>query len=255
MTAGDGMWGVELTPDEPVERVAELGAAAERAGFDAAFASAHYFNRDPFVALDRVARATDDLLVGPAAANPYDAHPAALASRVATLQEATGGRAVVGVGPGDRSTLAALGVGRERPLRRVLETVRVARRLWDGETVTHDGTFEVRDAELRYAVDAPPVYVAAQGPDMLRMGAKHTDGVLYNAAHPRDYEWATAHVEAGREAGDGDAAFVAYATVSVAGDRGAAREAARPPVAFVVGGAADPVLERHDIPPGDARAV
>jgi 5,10-methylenetetrahydromethanopterin reductase len=249
------MRGVELTPEHPVSELARLGASAEAAGFDTALASAHYFNRDPFLALDRVAAATDDLRVGPAAANPYDVHPVALASRMATLQEASGGRAAFGVGPGDRSTLRALGVERERPLRRVLETLRVARRLWDGEAVSHDGTFAARDAEFRYAVDQPPVYVAAQGPDMLRMGAKHADGVLYNAAHPRDYEWAAEHVAAGRAAGDGEAAFVAYAAVSVAEAEAAAREAARPPVAFVVGGAADPVLKRHDIPEADARAV
>jgi 5,10-methylenetetrahydromethanopterin reductase len=69
---------------------------AEAAGFEVALTSARYVNRDPLVACDRVARATDDMLVGPAAANPYDTHPAALASRVATLQEATGGRSARG---------------------------------------------------------------------------------------------------------------------------------------------------------------
>jgi 5,10-methylenetetrahydromethanopterin reductase len=249
------MRGVELAAEHPVSDLAAMGARAEDAGFDTVLASAHYFNRDPFVALDRIAAATEDVRVGPAAANPYDTHPAALATRVATLQEASDGRALFGVGPGDRSTLRALGVERERPLRRVLETFRVARRLWAGTTVDHDGTFTARDAELRYTVDAPPVYVAAQGPDMLRMGTKHADGVLYNAAHPRDYEWAAEHVQAGRAAGDGDAEFVAYATVSVAEDESAARELARQPVAFVVGGAADPVLERHGIARSDARAV
>jgi 5,10-methylenetetrahydromethanopterin reductase len=35
--------------------------------------------------------------------------------------------------------------------------------------------------------------------------------------------------------------------VSVAADADAAREAARPPVAFIAGGAAQPVLDRHGI--------
>jgi 5,10-methylenetetrahydromethanopterin reductase len=229
--------------------VVELAETAERAGFGAAMVSCHYFNRDPFVAADRIGRATD-LVVGPAAANPYDTHPVRLAGQTATLQAATDGRAVMGLAPGDRSTLSALGVERDRPLRRTLETMRVARRLWDGERVTHDGTFAAADAGLEFTVDGPPVYVGAQGPDMLRMSGKHADGALINASHPRDVAWSADRIAEGRsdrpaEYGEFDA--VAYASVSVAEDREAARAAARPPVAFIVGGAVPPVLERHDI--------
>jgi 5,10-methylenetetrahydromethanopterin reductase len=262
--------GVELTPEVPLDRVVELAERAQSAGFEAALVTCHYFNRDPFVAADRIAGGTN-LRVGPAAANPYDVHPVPLASRVATLQEATGGRAVMGIAPGDRSTLYDLGVKRPRPLRRTLETIRVARRLWAGGSVDHDGTFRANDAELTYAVDRPSVYVGAQGPDMIRMSAKHADGVLINAAHPRDFSWASERVEEGLSARDdavgdrdenGDTggnsdAFdaVAYASLSVAEDGDRAREAARPPVAFIVGGAADPVLDRHDVDRDRAREV
>ncbi|PSQ15842.1 5,10-methylenetetrahydromethanopterin reductase [Halobacteriales archaeon QS_8_69_26] len=241
--------GIELTPEHPVGEVVPLAERAERAGFRSALVSCHYFNRDPYVVADSVGRATE-MLVGPAAANPYDAHPVALASRVATLQETTGGRAVFGLAPGDRSTLAALGVEQERPLRRVLETTRVARRLWRGEAVDHDGTFAAADAELRFSVDPAPVYVGAQGPHMLRMAAKHADGVLVNASHPRDLAWASDRIDEGLAERPGDESgfeSLAYASVSLAQDGEEAREAARPPVAFIAGGAADPVLDRHGI--------
>jgi 5,10-methylenetetrahydromethanopterin reductase len=245
------MKAIELTPEHPVEEVTALATSAEAAGFDTVFGACHYFNRDPFVTLTRIADATDDVRLGPAAANPYDTHPVALASRVATLQEVSDGRAVFGVGPGDRSTLSALGVEREKPLRRVLETFKTAQDLWTGEPVTLDGTFRVEGAELEYPVAGDiPVYVGAQGPHMLRMSAKHADGVLVNASHPADFAWADDQVEQGLaerpdERGDFDVA--AYASVSVAEDAAEAREAARPPVAFIVGGAAPPVLDRHAI--------
>ena len=244
------MRGIELTPEIPVVRVAELGATAEDAGFDAVFASSHYNNRDPFVALSRVAAATDDVLVGPGVANPYETHPVKLASQVATLDEASGGRAVCGLGAGDRSTLRNLGVERDRPLRRVLETMQVARRLWAGERVDHDGTFVSRDAGLNYEVGEIPVYVGAQGPQMLRMSAAHADGVLVNASHPTDVAWAAERIAEGlddrpTERGAFDGAV--FASVSVAEDADAAREAARPPVAFIAAGAARPVLERHGL--------
>ncbi|MFC7131975.1 MULTISPECIES: 5,10-methylenetetrahydromethanopterin reductase [Salinibaculum] len=244
------MIGVELTPEHPVPRLTDLAVSAEAAGFDTVFASHHYNNRDEFVALADMARATDDVRLGPGITNPYETHPVTLASRMATLDELAGGRGVFGVGAGDRSTLSNLGYDDDAPLRRVLETMQVARRLWDGERVDHDGTFEAVDAGLNYDARAIPVYVGAQGPDMTRMAAKYADGVLFNGAHPRDIEWAADRVAEGLEERPdhrGDFDFVAYASVSVAEDAKEAREAARPPVAFIAGSAPPPLLERHGL--------
>jgi 5,10-methylenetetrahydromethanopterin reductase len=253
------MKAIELTPEQPVDEVTEHAVQAEAAGFDTVFAASHYFNRDPFVTLSRIAAATETVGVGPAAANPYDTHPVALASRMATLDEVSDGRATFGVGPGDRSTMAALGAEQDRPLRRVLETFKVAQDLWAGESVDHDGTFTASGAELEYDVEGPiPVYVGAQGPHMIRMSAKHADGVLLNASHPDDFAWAAEQVEKGlaerpEERGAFDVA--AYASVSVAEAEADAREAARPAVAFIASGSAPPVLDRHGIDQEAAEAV
>lgn len=252
------MKGIELTPEHPLERIADLGEAAEDAGFDTAFASSHYNNRDPFLALDRIAARTDEIRLGPGVANPYETHPVTLASRTATLDEVSGGRAVFGIGAGDRSTLSNLGYERDRPLRRVLETFKVARELWAGERVSHEGTFTAIDAGLNFSTNEIPVYVGAQGPHMIRMSAKHADGVLLNAAHPDDFAWANERVEEGlseRPDFRGEFEFVAFASLSVAEDGDAAREAARPPVAFIVSGAAPPVLDRHGIDAERAEAI
>lgn len=252
--------GIELTPEHPTERIADLAALAEDEGFDIAFTSSHYFNRDPFVTLSRMAQTTDEIRLGPGVINPYESHPVKLAGQAATIDEESDGRAVFGIGAGDRSSLANLGIEHERPLRRVLETFGVARDLWAGDTVSHDGTFEASDASLNLEPPSGqlPVYVGAQGPHMLRMSAKHADGVLVNAAHPKDLEWAAGQLEHGlEERPDEHGPFeaLAFASVSVADDEDDAREAARPPVAFIVGGAADPVLDRHDIDREAAEAV
>ena len=249
--AGRVARGIELTPDRPVADLVELGVAAESSGFDAAFTSCHYNNRDPFVALSQIGAATEEIRLGPGVANPYDTHPVAFASRMATLDEVSKGRAICGLGAGDRSTLSNLGVERDRPLRRVLETMEIARKLWDGERVTHDGTFAAEDAGLNYEPEGEiPVYVGAQGPHMLRMAAKYADGVLVNASHPKDVGWAAEQVEDGLSARPDERApldVVAFASVSIAESGEAAREAARPPVAFIAGGADSRVLERHGI--------
>ncbi|MFO7925314.1 MAG: 5,10-methylenetetrahydromethanopterin reductase [Halobacteriota archaeon] len=245
------MIGIELTPEHPVSRIADLGERAEANGFDTAFCSSHYNNRDTFLALDRIAERTETIRVGPGVANPYETHPVTLASRVATLQEASDGRAVFGIGAGDRSTLENLGYDHDRPLRRVLEAFKVAEELFAGDRVDHDGTFRAHDAGLNFDVGGSiPIYVGAQGPHMIRMAAKHADGVLLNGSHPRDFAWAAEQVEAGldeRPDERGAFDFAAYASVSVASGGDAAREAARPPVAFIAAGAAPPVLDRHGI--------
>ena len=252
------MRGVELTPDRPLGRVVELARVAERAGFDAVLTSCHYNNRDHVIALDRIAAATESVRIGPGVANPYETHPVTLAAQLATLDEVSGGRAVFGIGAGDRSTLANLGVERERPLRRVLETIDVSRRLWAGERVDHEGTFTARDAGLNFGAGTVPVYVGAQGPDMLRMAGKHADGVLINASHRRDLEWAAKRVAEGRtdrDPGLGPVDRVAFASVSVADSGAEARTAARRPVAFIAAGARRPVLDRHGIDPDVAEAI
>ncbi|MEF8785270.1 MAG: 5,10-methylenetetrahydromethanopterin reductase [Haloarculaceae archaeon] len=244
------MIGLELTPEHPVSELSDLAVRAEGAGFDTIFASHHYNNRDEFIALADIARATDEVRLGPGITNPYETHPVTLASRSATLDELADGRGVFGVGAGDRSTLSNLGYDDERPLRRVLETMQVARRLWDGERVDHDGTFQAVDAGLNYDARRLPVYIGAQGPDMTRMAAKYADGVLFNGSHPRDIEWASDRVEEGLDARPderGEFDFAAYASVSIAEDAADAREAARPPVAFIAGSAPPPVLDRHDL--------
>lgn len=252
------MRGIELTPEMPVDEVVDLGRRAERAGFDTVFVSSHYNNRDPFQALARLASETDRIRLGPGVVNPYETHPVRLASQVATLAESSDGRAVFGVGAGDRSTLRNLGIERDRPLRRVLETMRVARRLFAGERVDHDGTFTVREAGLNYEVDDLPVYVGAQGPHMLRMAGKYADGVLVNASHPTDVAWSSDRVAEGvddRDPALADPDVAVYASVSIAEDEVAAREAARPPVAFIVGGADERVLDRHGIDEATAASI
>ena len=254
-------FGVELAPEHPVERVVELGVRAETAGFEDVYLSVHYNNRDPFAALSRLAVETSDIGLGPGVANPHDRHPLTLASQVATLDEASDGRARFGLGPGDPSTMRNLDAVDDRGLRPVLETFKIARQLWAGERVDHDGTFAAADAGLNYEPpqgDAIPVHIGGEGPHMCRMAAKHADGLLYNGSHPMDLAWAREQVEDGladRPSHRGDFALVAYAAVSVDEDPAAAREAARPPVAFITGGAAPPVLERHGIDRDEAAAI
>ena len=247
------MFSIELTPEHPIDRITDLGVQAEAAGYDTVFVSSHYNNRDPFAALHRIGVETDTVQLGPGVANPFEIHPVRLASKVATVDEATGGRGVFGLGPGDPSTARNLGFDDDRGLRPVLEAFKTAQQLWAGERVDNDGTFQADDAGLNYEPPSGsdiPVHIGGEGPHMCRMAAKHADGLLFNGSHEADLAWARDQVdkgEADRPDHRGEFDLAAYASVSVAAAREAAREAARPPVAYIAAGAAPPVLDRHDI--------
>jgi len=255
------MLGIELTPEHDMHRLVDLGVRAEDAGYDAVYAACHYNNRDPWAFLSRLADATDDVRLGSGVANPYETHPVTLASKVATVDELSEGRALFGLGPGDPSTLRNLGLEDERGLRPVLEAFKTAQKLWAGERVDHEGTFDAADAGLNYEPPqgaSIPIHIGGEGPHMCRMAAKHADGMLFNGSHPDDLAWAREQVEMGlddRPESRGEFDLLAYAAVSIADEEAAAREAARPPVAFIAAGAAPPVLERHGIDADAAAAI
>ncbi len=251
-------WGVELTPDAPVSAIGRLAADVEAVGLDAAFISNHYGNRDPIVALTRCAGETDRIRLGPGVVNPYETHPVRLASQLATLNELSDGRAVFGIGAGDRSTLRTMGIDRDRPLAVVRESIHVVRTLLAGERSNRSGTIETSAASLNYPTDPAPIYLGAQGPQMLAMGASVADGILFNGATLADYHEALPDIRRGidqRPDDHGPVSVLGFASVSVDEDREEARFAARKPVAYIVAGAPDPIAERHDLDPDAVSAV
>ncbi|MEM4700334.1 MAG: 5,10-methylenetetrahydromethanopterin reductase [Candidatus Nezhaarchaeales archaeon] len=250
----DGLvsFGIELVPDRPLERVVELAVAAESKGLDYVWITDHYNNRNVYVALTLVASSTKRVKIGTGVTNPYLIHPAWTASAIATLDEISGGRAVLGIGAGDRATFESLGVKWERPLASIREAVEVMRRLLAGESVKLEGeVFKVSKARLNYKPSrVPPIYIGAQGPKMLELAGSIGDGVLVNASNPRDFQEAVKFIRAGAEKAGRDLSkvdIVAYTCFSVGEDSAEAREAAKPIVAFIVAGSPSQVLAKHGI--------
>lgn len=243
--------GLELTPDQPVDTSSALAAHAEAQGFDAVLVSNHFDNRDPFLTLAAIGNETDRIMLGPGVVNPYETHPVRLATQSATLAESVSDRVICGIGAGDGATLSKLDLDRDRPVRRVAQAVETVRELTANATLHSHRDYRLDGISLGYSSgSAVPVYVGAQGPTMLRMASALADGVLINGSNPTDYRAAAEAIDAGRRQRDdqlGDLHIVGFACVSIAETDIAAREAANPPVAFVVAGAPDAVIERYEI--------
>ncbi|KXB02058.1 methylene-tetrahydromethanopterin reductase [candidate division MSBL1 archaeon SCGC-AAA261D19] len=253
-------FGVEFVPEDPIDDIVEEVKVAEDSGFDYVWITDHYNNRNVYVTLSRLAVETEKIKLGPGVTNVYTIHPAETASSIATIDELSGGRATLGIGPGDKTTLNALGLEWDKPLTRTREGVEIIRDLLAGEKVTFEGEkFKLHGARLNFKPKSEiPIYIGAQGPKMLKMGGEFGDGVLINASHPADFDFAVDQVNKGiKKAGKkkSDVEVTAYTSFSVAEERKAAKKAAMPVVAFIVAGVPDVVLERHGISKEDAKKV
>ena len=246
-------FGIEFLANETADTLAEMIQFSEENGIEYAWITDHYNNRDSFSLLTYIAARTSTIKLGTGVTNPYTRTAAQLASAIATVDETSGGRAVFGIGPGDKMTFENLGVHWTKPLQTVRETVEVVRRLTLGESVSFDGdVISIKKAKLDLGSRSVPVYVGAQGPGMLMLAGEIGDGALVNASHPRDFEFAVKLLKegaAGRDFSQFDVG--AYTSFSVAGNRDEAVAAARPVVAFITAGSPPDVIKRHGIPEED----
>jgi 5,10-methylenetetrahydromethanopterin reductase len=129
------------------------------------------------------AAAPGPLLV-PTAISPYLWHPMPVAMEMATLDEVAPGRAAIALGVGNPLFLAESGKALVKPVPLMREFVEALRRLWSGEAVHMQGE-HVQLAGARMAFKpsvAPPIYIAATGPDMLKLTGRIADGVVLSAA-------------------------------------------------------------------------
>lgn len=154
--------------------------------------------RDCYVQLAVAALHSDRLTLGTAVTNPRTRHPGVTAAALATLDELSGGRAVLGIGAGDRPLLE-LGL-RPSSVADLGAAVTALRRLWAGERVELEAErFGLRDAHLRVrARHDIPVYMAASGPRTLELAGQLADGVILLVGLSADaVRWAIGHVARG----------------------------------------------------------
>ncbi len=245
-------FGVEFVPKDPYWKLVAYAIQAENCGFNYLWITDHFVNRNVYVTLAAAAIYTNKITFGTGVTNPWMVNPVITAQAIATLNELAPGRVVLGIGAGDKTTLEAVGVEMGKPLTAVKETIDIFRKLINGENVAYQGeVFKIVGAKFNFKIQTKiPVYIGAQGPKMLEMAGKTGDGVLINASHPTDVEYAVKRVSKGIQQANttpSDVDIAAYTSFSVNEELKKAIKAATPVVAFIVAGSPPPVLERHGI--------
>ncbi len=191
-------FGIAFFPKEDSRKLARYIKLAEDNGFDYAWVTDQFFNRDVFVTLAYAANKTQKIKLGTGVVNPYTRHVAVLASSVATLDEASDGRAVLGIGAGGIE-LNSLFLERKAPLKACRETIQVLARLLKNETVSYDGEV-IRLEKVRISFKPKgriPTYLGARGPLMFELAGELADGVVTHGITQEYLKYAGNCVERG----------------------------------------------------------
>ncbi len=236
---------LELLPNEPIKDIIETIKLAEIIGFENVWITDHYNNRDVFEVLALAAYETSTIKMGSGVSNPFVRNPVTIASATATLDEISEGRALVGVGPGDKATMETLNLSWSKPVKNVKKAIMMIRSLLNDEKL-EQGAYLSGIKKIEKEI---PIYMAAQGPMMLKASGEVANGCLINASNYKDFEIAIPLIKEGIQKSNikSDFNFAAYTACSIDQNVDIAYNQAKIVVAFILGGAPDVVLERHNI--------
>ncbi|MGD0380836.1 MAG: LLM class F420-dependent oxidoreductase [Acidimicrobiales bacterium] len=171
--------GLEMngTMDEIVARARVLASTGV-----ASLWSSQIFGWDTLTVLALVGREVPGVDLGTAVIPVHPRHPMMLAEQALTVQAASGGRLVLGIGLSHQVVVEGMwGYSFDKPARYMREYLSVLVPLLQGEKVSFDG--EVIKTNAFAPLDVaptppPPVLVAALGPTMLRQAGTQADGTV-----------------------------------------------------------------------------
>lgn len=165
-----------------------LAQRAVAAGARSLWVAEHLGYREAIATCMAFALKAPGPMLVPTAVSPYLWHPTPTAMALATLDEVAPGRVAIAIGTGNPLFLQESGHAVEKPVRANREFTESLRRLWTGEAVHMDGDFvRLAGARLAFKPSAPiPIYIAAIGPDMLRLAGRIGDGVVLSAGLSTD---------------------------------------------------------------------
>jgi len=179
--------------EDPNDLVA-LGVLAEELGFDSLWVNHHILHvgyvkerldtkpyQDALITLTWLASKTSKITLGTSVlVMPY-LHPMALAKQLATLDQLSNGRLVVGLGAGSLpQENEALGVPYESRGRYCNEFLQVLRKLWTEDEASFDGEFFSFQSISAYPkpqqTPHPLIVIGGNRPAALKRAAKFGDG-------------------------------------------------------------------------------
>ena len=213
----------------------DLATRAEALGYDSVWIGDSLLAKprhDPLTLLAGVAGRTRRVTLGTAVLLPALRNPVVLAHQVATLDQVSEGRLVLGVGvaqdhPSVHAEFTAAGVPFEKRAGRMLEGLRLCRALWTGEPVDWDGRWQVEGGVVGptpHTQGGPPIWIGGGARANLARVAREFDGWFPISPDPESWgaQWQEIQAMAS-EAGRPPAAVTGAFYLTLAVDDDAAR--------------------------------
>ena len=213
-----------------------LAERAEGLGFDSIWVGDSLLARprhDPLTLLGAVAARTKKAGLGTAVLLPALRNPVVLAQQIATLDQVSEGRTILGVGiasdnPPIRAEFVAAGVPFEKRVGRMLEGLRLCRELWTGQPVSWNGRWVVEDSVLGpvpHRAGGPPIWIGGMVRAARERVGRFFDGWFPNAPDAKGWgaQWREIQ-DIARDAGRDPAALTGaiYLTLTIDEDAGRA---------------------------------
>ncbi|MDR1423833.1 MAG: LLM class flavin-dependent oxidoreductase [Azoarcus sp.] len=163
----------------------QIATTAEHLGYDGLLIPTGSGNLDPFLTAATLANVTHKIKLLLALRTSAEGHPTVFARKIATLDEALGGRVILNVVPGAwQEELAAEGVFLSHDERYELadEFVTLWKRLTQGETVTYQGKYfrleKGRSLFPTVTQPHPALFFGGSSPAAHEFAGKHIDAYL-----------------------------------------------------------------------------
>ncbi|MEM3506587.1 MAG: LLM class flavin-dependent oxidoreductase [Candidatus Bathyarchaeia archaeon] len=193
------LFGLNTAPMWPPCLTGEVYRIAEEQGIDYAWLTDYVNSRDVFSVLMVIALSTKKIKLGPGITNPYTRHPVTIAASTISLNEASQGRAFLGIGAGDGSLLKSVGIQREKAYERIKETIEISRKIFSGKVLNYNGKFfKFSNFKFLYPPSTSiPIYIGARGAKMLQLACEIADGVYIDALNPIETKFSLEEIKKG----------------------------------------------------------
>jgi len=166
----------------PARTLVEWAVLAEKKGFDYCWFPHDILCKNTWIMTTAVAMMTQKIRIGSVGTNPYTTDPSEIATYLATLDELSEGRAVLGLGLHTEKMVEWLGIEVKDKMARTREAIEIIRLLLRGAVVDYQGKeFQWTDqCYLRFKPyrDRVPIYACGFGADYLALTGEIGDGSL-----------------------------------------------------------------------------
>ncbi|MEM9566531.1 MAG: TIGR03564 family F420-dependent LLM class oxidoreductase [Actinomycetota bacterium] len=170
---------------ESVDGLTDMARTAHEQGFGSIWIP-QVFGPDTLTAIAVAGQSVPDITFGTAVVPTYPRHPQMLAQQALTVNQAIGGRLILGIGPSHKPVVEGMwGISFDKPIRHLREYLEILGPLLNDKRVSYGGDALTTRAEIAIDAPAPKVMMAALGPQLLKVTGRLADGTILWMTGPK----------------------------------------------------------------------